>query len=252
MSKRDSEVYWWIKFKKDFFRSNEMKLIRCMENGAEYILFWQQLLFLATDNVDVGLIRYKETMPYTDKMLATVTDTNIDIVRTALKIFQQMGWLEVKENGDLWIEQAKEITGGETYGAERKRLYRQQQIALDNNKNGTMSPECPINVPVFVHQSIEYRVKSNIIPAECFPTLWEKYPKKLGRKDAFRHFKGSIKTQEDIDMINKALDNYLNHIKQNKIEQRYIQHGSTWFNNWRDWIDVVSQDTGKISIEGLI
>jgi len=71
---------------------------------------------------------------------------------------------------------------------------------------------------------------------DAFDILWKKYPRRLGRKEAFRHFKASVKTEDDLVAINAALDTFK---AQMDIEARApdkIQHGSTWFNNWRDWI----------------
>jgi hypothetical protein len=66
-----------------------------------------------------------------------------------------------------------------------------------------------------------------------FLSVWQRYPKKLGMKQAFKSFK--LSTNGDLTDINKALDNYLQHIKGK--EEQFISYGSTWFNNWKDWVD---------------
>lgn len=68
----------------------------------------------------------------------------------------------------------------------------------------------------------------------AFDSLWSKYPRKIGSKAAERHFRSSVKTAADLVNIRRALENYLAHCA--TIEPRYIAHGSTWFNNWRDWL----------------
>ena len=67
-----------------------------------------------------------------------------------------------------------------------------------------------------------------------FNTIASKYPNKDGSKAAERHFNKSVKTDKDWQDINKALNNYLQckHVKDG-----FIKSCSTWFNNWRDWID---------------
>jgi len=70
-----------------------------------------------------------------------------------------------------------------------------------------------------------------------FESLWNKYPRKDGKKEAIKHFQTSVKTESDITNIRAALEKYTNYVKKNKIEERYIKKGSTWFNNWQDWID---------------
>lgn len=79
-------------------------------------------------------------------------------------------------------------------------------------------------------------VSSNTFGTEAnFNALWDLYPKKDGRKDALRHFQASVKTEVDLKNIQAALQKYLNYT-QGKSEQ-YIKNGSTWFNNWTDWVN---------------
>lgn len=68
---------------------------------------------------------------------------------------------------------------------------------------------------------------------EYFSKIWQKYPKKTGKKAAFRHFQSSFDPRNS-QIIHKALDNYL---KSKRVKSGFIQSASTWFNNWQDWID---------------
>lgn len=72
-------------------------------------------------------------------------------------------------------------------------------------------------------------------PKFDFEILWKRFPKRLGKKTASRHFSSSVKTDVDFQNIQKALSNYLRSIAGK--EAQYVQHGSTWFNNWQDWIE---------------
>ena len=69
---------------------------------------------------------------------------------------------------------------------------------------------------------------------EEFEKLWLKYPNKDGKKAALRYFKASVNTKEDLADIEKGLKNYLD---SPQVKRGYIKNGSTWFNNWRDWVD---------------
>ena len=79
-----------------------------------------------------------------------------------------------------------------------------------------------------------------------FDFLWEKYPNKLGKKEALKHFKASVKNDDDIFNINKALDNYMLEIKVKDIGSKYIKHGSSWFNCWQDYIERVVENDKRI------
>lgn len=69
---------------------------------------------------------------------------------------------------------------------------------------------------------------------EKFDMAWNKYPKKDGKKVALKHFMASVKTEKDYDDLLRAIDKYKNEV--NGRETRYIKNGSTFFNNWQDWI----------------
>lgn len=68
-----------------------------------------------------------------------------------------------------------------------------------------------------------------------FEFLWEKYPKKDGKKAAFNHFRASLKSGALPTSIKAALENYLAHIREKGIKDDFIKNGSTFFNNWQDW-----------------
>ncbi len=67
-----------------------------------------------------------------------------------------------------------------------------------------------------------------------FEELWMKYPKRVGKKDALRHMKASIKTPEQYTSCEQALKNYLS---SERVFKGFTMNGSTFFNNWLDWVD---------------
>ncbi len=66
-----------------------------------------------------------------------------------------------------------------------------------------------------------------------FEEHYHRYPNKVGKKAAQLHFNATVKTEQDLLDINRALDNYL---KTERVAKGFIQNASTWYNNWRDWI----------------
>jgi len=76
----------------------------------------------------------------------------------------------------------------------------------------------------------------NGICQEDFERFWKKLPAKMkvGKKNAFRHFKASVKTQKDFENLEGALENYK---QSERFRKGFIQNGSTWFNNWQDWAE---------------
>ena len=89
--------FYWLKLKKDFFKRHDIKIIEDMENGKDYILFYLKLLCESVDHS--GSLRFSDTIPYSEKMLSTITGTNIDIVRSAMKVFTSLEMIEIQKNG---------------------------------------------------------------------------------------------------------------------------------------------------------
>ena len=84
-----------------------------------------------------------------------------------------------------------------------------------------------------------------------FEEIWKKYPSPTGKKSAERHFKASVKNKIDWKRINKALDNYKN---SKRVASGYIQNGSTWFNNWQDWVGYVEakENEGEPDVQAIL
>jgi len=70
-----------------------------------------------------------------------------------------------------------------------------------------------------------------------FELLWRQYPQKDGKKAALRSFFATVRTYGELDNIKKALSNYTSHLKAPCNEWKRAKNGSTWFNNWEDWVD---------------
>ena len=68
-----------------------------------------------------------------------------------------------------------------------------------------------------------------------FDMIWSEYPNKIGRRSAEKHFRASVKTLKDFTDIQGALVNYKS---SKRVKSNYIQNGSTWFCNWRDWVEL--------------
>lgn len=120
-----AEKYFWLKLQKDFFKRHDIKIIEDMENGKDYILFYLKLLCESVSHN--GNLRFSDTIPYNDKMLATITDTDIDKVRNAIKIFTELQMMEVLEDGTIYLAECQKMLGSECSSAERVRKHRELQ-----------------------------------------------------------------------------------------------------------------------------
>ena len=137
-----NKKYYWLKLKRDFFKRHDIRIIEEMPNGKDYILFYLKLLCESVDHE--GMLRFSEAIPYSDSMLATITNTNIDIVRSAIKAFSELGMMEILEDGTFFLHEVEKMLGFETKYAEQKRIYREKMKAIG---------QCPDNVQTMSDKS---------------------------------------------------------------------------------------------------
>lgn len=129
----NNSKYYWLKLQNDFFKRHDIKIIENMPNGKDYIIFYLKLLCESTTHE--GRLRFSDEIPYSDEMLSIITDTNIDIVRSAIKIFEQLKMIDVLDDGTFFLRQIEKMIGSETKSAERVRRFRENQKALQCNTN---------------------------------------------------------------------------------------------------------------------
>lgn len=218
MAEKDKK-YYWLKVKRDFFKRHDIQIIEDMPNGKDYILFYLKLLCESVDHE--GNLRFSEEIPYNEQMLATITRTNIDVVRSAIKIFTQLNMMEIFDDGTYYMNEVQKMLGSETYWANQKRLQREQQKQLDW-KMSNESPTCPsksldieldkdidikennkkkTTTKVFVKPSLEEvkaycEERKNGIDPEIFIAFYESKGWKVG-KSPMKNWKAAMITWEN-------------------------------------------------------
>lgn len=123
----DGKKYYWLRLDRNFFKRHDIRIIENMENGKEYVLFYMKLLLESIDHE--GLLRFNELIPYNDSMLGTITNTNIDIVRSAVKLFKQLDMLEILDDQTIFITDTQKMLG-EAKSSDRVKRFREKQKQL--------------------------------------------------------------------------------------------------------------------------
>ena len=118
----NEKKYYWLKLKRDFFKRHNIRIIEEMPNGKEYVLFYMKMLVESIDHD--GELRFNETIPYNEQMLSVITNTNIDIVRHAMKLFIELKMIDVFDDATIYMSEVQKLIGNETDGAERVRKHR--------------------------------------------------------------------------------------------------------------------------------
>lgn len=128
--------YYWLKLHKNFFKRHEIRIIEDMPNGKDYILFYLKLLVESVTHE--GNLRFSDAIPYNEQMLATITNTNVDIVKAAMQMFLELNMIEVLDDQTIYMAEVEEMIGSETEWAKKKRLQRAKK---DNVPE--LSQNCP-------------------------------------------------------------------------------------------------------------
>ncbi len=134
----ENRRYYWLKLQETFFEDDTIDFIESQENGEKYVLFYLKLCLKALKN-EGKLIRYvgELLMPYDEAGIAKLTKTDIDTVRSALILFNNIGLIKRLETGEIYLTQINELIGTETADAQRKRRQRINEKARSKCGNLT-------------------------------------------------------------------------------------------------------------------
>ncbi len=139
MSEYNKDRYYWFKLKEDFFKRHDIRIIKSMPNGKDYVIFYLQLLCESLSHN--GRLRFSEAIPYDENMLSVITDTNIDIVRSAMKLFIDLKMIEILDDQTIYIPTLQKMVGSTTLGAEQKQLQRQRNaLQIDGGQSADICP----------------------------------------------------------------------------------------------------------------
>lgn len=124
--------YFWLKLPTGFFKRHDIKILEAMDNGKDYLLFYMKLMLESLDHE--GKLRFSEAIPYDYKMLSIVTDTNVDIVKTAMEVLEKLQLITIMDDETIYIQAVEKMIGSETAAAERQRRSRENRRALEAPK----------------------------------------------------------------------------------------------------------------------
>ena len=126
-----------------------------------------------------GYLRFSEEIPYTPEMIASVTNTNLDTVRSGLDALGKLGLIKQTSDNTLLLPKVEEMTESTTRGAERMASYRKR---LDGKGSGvtnvtpSVTPlygNCSTDIDIELEdrsksksKSIELDTRSNILDSK--------------------------------------------------------------------------------------
>lgn len=164
--------YYWLKLNENFFESDVVEWLEDQENGEKYVLLYLKLCLKSLKTGGV-LIRQvgKMIIQHTAESIAKQTQFDIEIVESALALFEQIGLIEKNDKGESYLPEVANMTGsGSTSESATKKKTQRQNKKGQNvpekwgqnvpEKRDKMSPEKGTKCPTEIRdKSIEYRDK---------------------------------------------------------------------------------------------
>jgi predicted phage replisome organizer len=148
----DNKKYYYLKLKENFFDSEEMIILQNMPDGYLYSDILMKLYLRSLKNE--GKLMFRDLIPYTPTALAQVVRHQVGTVEKALKVFQQLGLIELLDNGAIYMLDIQNFIGQSSTEADRKRDYR-KKIDGEIQLLGQMSDKCPDKSPPEIELDIE-------------------------------------------------------------------------------------------------
>jgi predicted phage replisome organizer len=207
--------FYWLKLQRDFFKRSDIMVVENMPNGKEYVLFYLKLLLESISHS--GELRFTDTIPYNEQMLATVTNTNIDIVRSAMKVFTELNMLEVVEDGTIYMSEVEKMIGSmaNNPNANRQRRFRENHSSVTEcnahitesvTENNAIVTECNAHITESVTNNNESKNKSK---NKNKSIEIEKETKVKKEMNLFSLLQGDEEISSDPNLL-KAFEDFLN------------------------------------------
>lgn len=127
-----AKKYVWLKLKKDFLRQKNIKKLRKMPGGSDYVLIYLGMQLLSLENE--GKLYFEGTEENFAEQMALELDENIDAVRMTIMFLEKHNLIEFGEEQDEYIlPEVIGSIGSETATAERMRKMRERKKSLGCN-----------------------------------------------------------------------------------------------------------------------
>ena len=255
----DNKKYYYLKVKENFYESEEMIILQNMPDGYLYSDILMKLYLRSLKNN--GKLMFKDVIPYTPSALAQVVRHQVGTVEKALKIFQDLGLIEVLDNGAIYMLDIQNFIGKSSTEADRKRLYRaeiQNEVKLLGQMSDKNPPEIDIEKEIDIDINNIYgqdeldrpkhESEKDEVWQEQFEQFYKRYPKKVKKQDTKKWFQKNKPSNELFSTMMNSLEQFRASNDWQKDGGQFIPYPTTWLKQKR-WEDEAEEKLGKQGFE---
>ena len=219
----ETQNYFYLRLKENFFDSDSMILLESMEDGYVYANILLKIYLRSLKNG--GRLMLNDTIPYNPEMLASVTRHSVGDIKEALRIFKNLNLIEVLDTGAIYITDIQSFIGKSTTEADRKRKYREiieleKKVPLMLNGTNVQTNVGEISDKTPPYKSIvELDINTDVDKENNMPL-----PKKTKHK--YGQYENVLLTDEDLEKLKIEFSDWSERIE--RLSEYMASKGKTY------------------------
>ncbi len=240
----DNKKYYYLKLKEGFFESDEIRILESMKDGYIYSNILLRLYLKSLRNE--GRLMYRNVIPYTPEILATLVGHQIGTVEKALKIFQELDLIEILDNGAIYMMDIQNFIGKSSTEADRQREYynrvkNEKTLLRESEGNASALPEAQRMEPESRKAISNYSTD--------FEKFWSIYPRKADKAQAYKKYKARLEDGFSHEQLLQAAKGYADQCMRERTEEKYIKHGKTFLGESTPFLDYLPKNAPGASMK---
>jgi len=220
--RRPADLWFWA----DWFASIDVRSCSLAAQGL-----WMNMLGIMSKADRKGFLSINGK-PMDSKELAKFVGEFKDKVEELLVELEYYKVFSRDADGTIYNRRMERESGLSRKRAEAGRLGGLKQTSSKHQANSGSKTEATLE------SDNEYNSYSSI-KEDNFLTWWERYPRKVAKKDAVKAYVAAVKAGATPEDLLRALDGYLAELKKNGTEERFCKFPATFLreDRWRDYLD---------------
>lgn len=240
----DNKKYYYLKLKEGFFESEEIKILESMKDGYIYSNILLKLYLRSLRNE--GRLMYRNVIPYTPEILATLVGHQVGTVEKALEVFRNLELIEILDNGAIYMMDIQNFIGQSSTEADRQRAYynrvKSEKALLSVSENGTEPIAVPEGTELTAPKTESRSKKAISNYSTDFEEFWSVYPRKVDKAQAYKKYKARLEDGFSHEQLLEAAKNYAAQCKRDRTEDKYIKHGKTFLGESTPFLDYLPKN----------
>ena len=165
----DNHKYYYLKLKEYYFDEDVIVLLENQPDGFLYSSILLKLYLKSLKNG--GKLQLDENKPYTAQMIATITHQQVGTVERALRLFMELGLVEVLNDGAFYMSNIELLIGQSSTEGERKRRARMELQKIPQ----AIADICPPEIEIKKEIDIDIESEKERYTGQPTPAVYGRY-----------------------------------------------------------------------------